>query len=299
MAENCRLHYTEQIRQDILNKYGVGKTSAQLVKPNIILLPIGGIDNNQNKLESIKNTNEWALRGKKDIDTKYHAKYYGSQIVIDNKSNPRGTLVRIEIKSNLIDDFEERDNPVKPPVNTPVFYQLDNNKVDYKLKAIKALESDKVRQPKPSIMQGFYNDLIKQGVSKEQLEFIKDTYKEGMTKEELIANLLGTISYTVEINTTKVAKGSIDEGFERIDGKNEGENTAHYSNLTVPGGTNYTENEISTPLITPSIKGHAAFSTNSGIGWFRTDDKQSYIEQDVDALINNMIKSGVLQKNCS
>ena len=24
-------------------------------------------------------------------------------------------------------------------------------------------------------------------------------------------------------------------------------NTAHYSNLTVPGGTNYTENEITTP----------------------------------------------------
>ena len=50
-------------------------------------------------------------------------------------------------------------------------------------------------------------------------------------------------------------------------------NSTVYSNLTVPGGTNYTENEISTPLITPSIKGHAQFSTNNGIGWFRSDEK--------------------------
>lgn len=49
--------------------------------------------------------------------------------------------------------------------------------------------------------------------------------------------------------------------------------TQYYSNLTVPGGTNYTENEISTPLITPSIKGHAQFATDKGIGWFRSDEQ--------------------------
>ena len=48
----------------------------------------------------------------------------------------------------------------------------------------------------------------------------------------------------------------------------------YYSNLTVPGGTNYTENEIATPSITPSIKGHAQFATDKGIGWFRSDEKQ-------------------------
>lgn len=52
--------------------------------------------------------------------------------------------------------------------------------------------------------------------------------------------------------------------------------TQYYSNLTVPGGTNYTENEIATPGITPSIKGHAQFSTDNGIGWFRSDDKSSF-----------------------
>ena len=49
--------------------------------------------------------------------------------------------------------------------------------------------------------------------------------------------------------------------------------TQYYSYLTVPGGTNYTENEIATPLITPSIKGHAQFSTDKGIGWFRSDEQ--------------------------
>jgi hypothetical protein len=49
--------------------------------------------------------------------------------------------------------------------------------------------------------------------------------------------------------------------------------TEFYSNLTVPGGTNYTENEIATPAITPSIKGHAQFATDQGIGWFRSDDQ--------------------------
>lgn len=49
--------------------------------------------------------------------------------------------------------------------------------------------------------------------------------------------------------------------------------TQHYSYLTVPGGINYTENEISTPDISPSIKGHAQFSTDKGIGWFRSDEQ--------------------------
>jgi hypothetical protein len=49
--------------------------------------------------------------------------------------------------------------------------------------------------------------------------------------------------------------------------------TSYYDNLTVPGGTNYTENEIATPDITPNIKGHAQFATKNGIGWFRSDDK--------------------------
>ena len=56
--------------------------------------------------------------------------------------------------------------------------------------------------------------------------------------------------------------------------------TQYYSNLTVPGGTNYTEQEIATPGITPSIKGHAKFATDQGIGWFRSDEQASFEEID-------------------
>lgn len=48
-----------------------------------------------------------------------------------------------------------------------------------------------------------------------------------------------------------------------------------YSSLTVPGGVNYIENEIKTPNIIPSITGHADFSTDNGIGWFRSDEQEN------------------------
>ena len=61
---------------------------------------------------------------------------------------------------------------------------------------------------------------------------------------------------------------------------NENEPTQYYSNLSAPGGTGrnkyegnpdweYQELEFKTPLITPSIKGHAKFATDNGIGWAR------------------------------
>lgn len=62
--------------------------------------------------------------------------------------------------------------------------------------------------------------------------------------------------------------------------------TQYYSNLTVPGGTNYTENEIATPAITPSIKGHAQFSTDNGIGWFRSDEQERVVDNSDRAFIN-------------
>ena len=68
-------------------------------------------------------------------------------------------------------------------------------------------------------------------------------------------------------------------------------NTQYYYNLTVPGGTNYTENEISTPLITPSIKGHAQFATDKGIGWFRSDDKYAFT-----GFLEDLLASGTIKK---
>ena len=59
-----------------------------------------------------------------------------------------------------------------------------------------------------------------------------------------------------------------------------GDNTQYYANLSASGGTGvnkyagnpdweYQELEFKTPLITPSIKGHAQFATEHGIGWAR------------------------------
>lgn len=144
------------------------------------------------------------------------------------------------------------------------------------------------------------------GIPKDQIDILKsfDTQDRG----ELISSLLANYSFAIEINITKSKSESYDDilpGRQYVDNdvyfinengqyirknafstdeivitKKEYEEkvyeynpTQYYSNLTVPGGTNYTENEIATPAITPSIKGHAQFATDQGIGWFRSDEE--------------------------
>jgi hypothetical protein len=89
----------------------------------------------------------------------------------------------------------------------------------------------------------------------------------------------------------EITKKEYDKQFKKFK-ENEKQElpTQHYSNLTVPGGTNYTENEIATPAITPSIKGHAQFSTDSGIGWVRSDDKIEFLDKE------DMIKKGIIKQ---
>lgn len=136
------------------------------------------------------------------------------------------------------------------------------------------------------ILTDIYNNLIFVGKD--------DTGKDIVIKptlEEVLSNFTANYSYTVEINTAKTPKvgekfldreygyelevteetlqNQINDGF--VDNNL---NTQYYSNLTVPGGTNYTENEIATPAITPNIKGHAQFATEKGIGWFRSDEQR-------------------------
>lgn len=108
------------------------------------------------------------------------------------------------------------------------------------------------------------------GIPKDQIALMKSLNTEN--KEELIAGLLGNYSYAVEINTA--TEGLYAESpFMEGDSYLGNAPTQVYANLTVPGGTNYTENEIATPAIAPSIQGHAQFSTENGIGWFRSDDE--------------------------
>jgi hypothetical protein len=214
--------------------------------------------------------------------------------------------------------------------------------VNATLKIIDALEKIQRNVFSQDKLQGWVNDLQKQGASSQQIELFKEVAKPGMTKDQIATSIAASYSYTVEINTAieKKELGEQPQPFElsnnapqfTLDGNvykmrsdiefdEEGPSnittfyknneqistqefikakelaakknvpTQYYSNLTVPGGTNYTENEIATPEIIPSIKGHAQFATDKGIGWFRSDEKSqledkasNYFAPDIESL---------------
>jgi hypothetical protein len=79
---------------------------------------------------------------------------------------------------------------------------------------------------------------------------------------------------------------NLEDANKAFQSKRSAINSSVYANLTVPGGTNYTENEIATSAITPSIKGHAQFATDQGIGWFRSDEQ-----------VDNAIVTGDIEYN--
>lgn len=105
-----------------------------------------------------------------------------------------------------------------------------------------------------------------------------DTYK-----SNLISNFSRTpeglipAKYSYSKNNKEISK---EEFIEANESRITEEPTKYYSYLTVPGGTNYIETEISTPEITPGIKGHADFSTDKGIGWFRSDETTKQITKE-------------------
>lgn len=78
----------------------------------------------------------------------------------------------------------------------------------------------------------------------------------------------------------------LEEAQKVADRFNSSRSSDFYSKLIVPGGMNYRESEIKTPGIMPSIKGHAEFATDWGIGWFRSDDlrgKGIIRQEDIDS----------------
>lgn len=179
-----------------------------------------------------------------------------------------------------------------------VYYQIEEPKVNFDLKVVNKIESNiskingwfKQMKDTDQFWKKVQSDLA---IPKEQVELLRQS--EGDTIEQKLVDFVSKYSYTVKINITKggsltkqidedenvpewVREFAEEDGIPTYGGTN---NSSYYSNLTVPGGTNYTENEISTPGITPSIKGHAQFSTDNGIGWFRSDDKDS-INRGVD-----------------
>ena len=198
-------------------------------------------------------------------------------------------LFKTDISANEIDDILSISELVVKDENT--FYNIKSETaIDFTLKVINALQKTPRKTYPSNNTQGFYNDLIKQGAPKDQIQLLKDYILKNNIQEinvqDLITGLASEISYTIEINTTisksslntedneSLAEEMMETGQKRgFENRKKDTPTQHYADLTVPGGTNYTENEIATPAIVPSIKGHAQFSTDNGIGWFRGDDR--------------------------
>lgn len=90
------------------------------------------------------------------------------------------------------------------------------------------------------------------------------------TIEDIDEEGFESVSYKRTKNNIEISKKDFDDALKMANTRN----TKYYSNLTVPGGTNYIESEIATPTITPNIKGHAQFATHNGIGWFRSDEQK-------------------------
>jgi LysM repeat protein len=114
-------------------------------------------------------------------------------------------------------------------------------------------------------------------------------YEESSEEETFIYN---NVYYSIGASPTEelyfkgneeITKEEYFDTFKEAKKSNQAIPTQYYSDLTVPGGTNYTEQEIATLAITPTIKGHAQFATDKGIGWFRSDDEWAFriAEEDV------------------
>ncbi|KKL07995.1 hypothetical protein LCGC14_2580370 [marine sediment metagenome] len=168
---------------------------------------------------------------------------------------------------------------------------LYNTGLNYVLRSVDILTTDRAKQIFAKGQKNNWNlnkILIELQIPKLQKELILS--KNIDDREEIIISLLASNSFTVEVNITKGISEVPEYDFDNFQYYYLGQyfeskedalkykpvdntNTSFYSQITVPGGTNYQENEISTPDIVPKIKGHASFSTENGIGWFRSDKK--------------------------
>lgn len=174
--------------------------------------------------------------------------------------------------------------------STP-FANMNETAIRATLKIVQSLGDSKAER--------WFNDLYKKGdkktfftklqqdlqAPKNQVDLLEQWTKvnDPQSVGDMIVGILAELSFPIKIrdgsDNLDLVEDNLtdDERFDRAEEawlREPGDNTRnHYSSLTVPGGTNYSENELYTPDITPSIKGHAAFTSEKGIGWFRSDDK--------------------------
>lgn len=186
------------------------------------------------------------------------------------------------------------ENPVKEFFENDIFKESDKIEVDLREEIITSLLADNSfaveinTATKPNKMVGMMTEFYLDGTNYEFVDgvrgmvYYKSNRSEGFFEQE-------------------ISKKEFEQAYNTLQNRESVEPTQHYSNLTVPGGTNgsYIEANIETPLIIPSIKGHSQFSTDTSIGWYRMDEKQQYQEKDIENLIEIMKKSGILEVNCN
>mgnify|MGYP003398201694 CR=1 FL=1 len=169
-----------------------------------------------------------------------HAESY-KQMLEDIKSEPisefKGTDLREQIVLQLASNYS---------------YSVEINTA----KSISAYSSQKVQEPSTkeefdsiNIKADFTGDILNPTYEKKTNDYIYELEQDPETGEEI---------------------------YTKYSQKQATENTQHYSNLTVNEDFyknnpdwEYKEQRITTPFITPSIKGHAQFAEDNDIGWFR------------------------------
>ena len=189
---------------------------------------------------------------------------------------------------------------------------LKSNQVDYTLKAINLLNTSKAQEiwNKGKKANWDLNKILSElQIPKDQKQIILDWAKDNKPESisDIVTGVLADMSFVVDVNVATEKEGrpdlntrnryaelgiDIDQEFEQdIDrekayGYGKGETndvpTQHHSNLTVPGGTNYTENSFRVPgvqnvLSTGGNYHDSEFNQSRGdqIGWFRSDDAQN------------------------
>lgn len=103
---NCRLKYATDIANKIKEYAGVNTTSAIKLKENQYLLPLGGFNGSNEKLQTLANTYQWAKKVQTWANERYNSKAVGN--LVEVIPNDKGTIISITIPKRLIDAYENK-----------------------------------------------------------------------------------------------------------------------------------------------------------------------------------------------
>lgn len=106
MNSNCRLKYAADIANKIKEYAGVGTTSIVKLKTGQYLLPLGGFNGSNEKLQTLANTYQWAKKVQTWANDRYDSKHVGN--IVNIIPNDKGTIIEIIIPKRLIDAYVNR-----------------------------------------------------------------------------------------------------------------------------------------------------------------------------------------------